>query len=181
MSAIDREAYSRWPRRRPSFALPLGSRLAPQQAQAYYAESYEVPLRRSDLKNHETYLAILGHLPWWARALIVFRNRIGIHAEPIANVWKPPVKDHYAPGDKILRFNLYFLEDNEIVTGRDDKHLDFRVSVMRVTEDGARKVVVSTLIFAHNLYRKTYLLFVLPPHRFGMQRLLAQAVTNGRI
>ena len=62
-----------------------------------------------------------------------------------------------------MRFNLYFLEDNEIVTGRDDKHLDFRVSVMRVTEDGARKVVVSTLIFAHNLFRKTYLLFVCHP------------------
>jgi Protein of unknown function (DUF2867) len=165
--------------------LPLGSRLAPQQAQAYYAESYEVPLQKSDLKIHEIYLAILGHLPWWARALIVVRNRIvsvfGIHAEPTANVWEPPVKDHYAPGDKILRFNLYSLEDNEIVTGRDDKHLDFRVSVMRVTEDGARKVVVSTLIFAHNLFGKTYLLFVLPPHRFGMQRLLAQAATNGRI
>jgi hypothetical protein len=73
------------------------------------------------------------------------------------------------------------LEDNEIVTGRDNKHLDFRVSVMRVTEDGARKVVVSTPIFAHNLYGKTYLLFVLPPHRFGMQRLLTQAVTKGRI
>jgi hypothetical protein len=86
--------------------LPLGSRLAPQQAEAYYAESYEVPLRRSDLKIHEIYLAILGHLPWWARALIVVRNRIvsvfGIHAEPIANGLKPPVKDHYAPGDKIL-------------------------------------------------------------------------------
>jgi Protein of unknown function (DUF2867) len=67
------------------------------------------------------------------------------------------------------------------VTCRDNKHLDFRVSVMRVTEDGARKVVVSTPIFAHNLYGKTYLLFVLPPHRFGMQRLLTQAVTKGRI
>jgi Protein of unknown function (DUF2867) len=156
--------------------LPLGTRLAPQQAQT---------LRRSDLKIHAIYLAILGHLPWWARALIVIRNRIvsvfGIHAEPTANVWKPPVKDHYAPGDKILRFNLYSLEDNEIVTGRDDKHLDFRVSGVRVTEDGARKVVVSTLIFAHNLFGKTYLLFVLPPHRFGMQRLLTQAVTKGRI
>jgi hypothetical protein len=134
---------------------------------------------------HEIYLAILGHLPWWARALIVVRNFIvsffGLHTEPAANVWKPKVKDCYTPGDRIVRFNLYTLDDNEIVAGIDDKHLDFRVSVMHVTENGAHKVVVSTLIFTHNLPGKIYLLFVLPLHRFGMRRLLAQAVALGRI
>jgi hypothetical protein len=165
--------------------LPAGSRLASQRARAYYSESYEVPLGRSDLKMHEIYLAILGHLPWWARALIVVRNHLvslfGLHAEPSANAWKPAIKDSYTPGEKILRFNLYSLDDHEIVTGRDDKHLDFRVSVMQVTEKGATKVVVSTLIFVHNLFGKVYLLFVLPLHKRGMRRLLAQAVAHGRI
>jgi hypothetical protein len=165
--------------------LPASSRLASQRAGAYYSESYEVPLKRSDLKMHEIYLAILGHLPWWARALIVVRNHLvflfGIHAEPTANVWKPAIKETYIPGEKILRFNLYSLDDHEIVTGRDDKHLDFRVSVMQVTEQDAPKVVVSTLIFVHNLFGKAYLLFVLPLHKLGMRRLLAQAVAHGRI
>jgi hypothetical protein len=165
--------------------LPAGSRLAPQRAGAYYSESYEVPLRRSDLKMHEIYLAILGHLPWRARALIVVRNHLvslfGLHAEPSANVWKPVIKDSYAPGEKILRFNLYSLGEHEIVTGRDDKHLDFRVSIMQVTEQGAPKVVVSTLIFVNNLFGKVYLWFVLPLHKLGMRRLLAQAVADGRI
>ena len=165
--------------------LPPSSRLTPQRALAYYCESYEAPLVRSDLKMHEIYLAILGYLPWWARALIVVRNHVvsffGLHAEPAANVWKPEMKDSYTPGDKILRFNLYSLDDNEIVAGRDDKHLDFRVSVMQLTEDGARKVIVSTLIFTHNLFGRIYLLFVLPFHKFGMRRLLAQAAAVGRI
>ena len=165
--------------------LPRGSRLSSRQTEAYYCESYEAPLRRPDLKMHEIYLAILGHLPWWARALIVVRNFIvsffGLHTEPAANVWKPKVKGRYIPGDRIVRFNLYTLDDNEIVAGRDDKHLDFRVSVMEVTENQEHKVVVSTLIFTHNLFAKIYLLFVLPLHRFGMRRLLAQAVALGRI
>ena len=75
----------------------------------------------------------------------------------------------------------YSLDDHEIVTGRDDKHLDFRVSVMQVTEQDAPKVVVSTLIFVHNLFGKAYLLFMLPLHKLGMRRLLAQAVAHGRI
>jgi hypothetical protein len=166
-------------------AIPGGSRLASLQADAYYSESYEAPFRRSDLKTHEVYLAILGHLPWWARTLIVARNYIvspfGLHAEPTADVWKPKIKGHYSPGDKILRFNLYSIDEKEIVAGRDDKHLDFRVSVMTVTEEATHKVVVSTLIFAHNLFGKIYLLFVLPFHRLGMRRMLSQAVTHGRI
>lgn len=144
-----------------------------------------MPLKRSDLKMHEIYLAILGHLPRWARALIVVLTFIvsffGLRTQPAANVWKPEVKDRYVPGDRIVRFKLYTLNDHEIVAGGDDKHLDFRVSVMRVTENGAHKVVVSTLIFTHNLFGKIYLLFVLPLHRFGMRRLLTQAVTLGRI
>lgn len=165
--------------------LPRGSRLYPRQTEAYYRESYEAPLRRFDLKMHEIYLAVFGHLPRWARALIVVRNVVvaffGLHTQPAASVWKPAVKDCYMPGDKIVRFNLYSLDDNEIVAGGDDKHLDFRVSVMQVTENGACKVVVSTLIFTHNLFGKIYLLFVLPLHRLGMRRLLAQAVALGRI
>jgi hypothetical protein len=85
------------------------------------------------------------------------------------------------PGDPIVRFNLYSRDDNEIVAGGDDKHLDFRVSVMQVTEDGAHKVIVSTLIFTHNLFGKIYLVFVLPLHRFAIRRLLTQAVALGRI
>jgi hypothetical protein len=165
--------------------LPPHSRLASRLAEAYYSEAYEAPLRRPDLEMHEIYVAILGHLPWWARALIIVRNGIvslfGLHAEPAANVWKPALKDSYSPGDKIVRFILYSLDDSEIVAGRDDKHLDFRVSVMKVTEAGAHKVVVSTLIFTHNRFGKAYLALVLPFHRVGIRRLLAQAVAHGRI
>jgi hypothetical protein len=67
------------------------------------------------------------------------------------------------------------------VAGKDDKHLDFCVSVTQVTENKEHKVVVSTIIFTHNLFGKVYLFFVLPLHRFGMRRLLAQAVALGRI
>jgi Protein of unknown function (DUF2867) len=165
--------------------LPSSSRLSAEQADAYYSESYEVPLSRSDLKMHEIYDAIFEHLPWWGRALIVLRNFVvspfGLRTEPAAKVWRPVQKGSYAPGDKIGRFTLYAIDENEVVAGGDDKHLDFRVSVMRLNEKGARNVVVSTLIFVHNLFGKIYLAFVLPLHRFGMQRLLADAVKHRRI
>ena len=68
--------------------LPRGSRLYSRQVEAYYRESYEVPLRRSDLKMHEIYLTVLGHLPRWARALIIARNFVvsffGLRTQPAA-------------------------------------------------------------------------------------------------
>ncbi len=165
--------------------LPPDSLLAPRLGEAFYAEAYEAPLRRPDLEMHQIYIAILGHLPWWARALIIARNGVvslfGLHAEPAANVWRPPIKDSYRPGDKIVRFQLYAINDTEVVAGRDDKHLDFRVSVMKIAENGQRKVVLSTLVFAHNAFGRTYLRLVLPFHKFGIRRLLAQAVELGRI
>ncbi len=142
---------------------PASSKLASELSRAFYHDSYEAPLKRADLAMHEIYLAILGHLPWWAR------------------VWRTEFKDSYVPGEKIARFKLYSQNQSEIIAGENDKHLDFRVSVLKVSESGTNKVIVSTVIFAHNLFGKVYLLFVLPFHRFGLRHLLSQAVIRERI
>lgn len=164
---------------------PRGSRLTPQLNKAYYHDTYEAPLRRPELKMHEIYVAILGHLPWWARAAIIARNNVvslvGLHAEPAAKVWTPELKESYQPGDKIVRFTLFHQDENEIIAGLDDKHLDFRVSLMKLNEAGAHKVAVSTVIFTHNNFGKAYLGVVLPFHKRGLKHLLSQAVTSGRI
>ena len=167
----------------PSF--PAESRLRPELGKAYYHDTYEAPLRRHDLKPHEIYIAILGHLPWWARALIIVRNAIvspfGLHAERAARVWTPELKNNYVPGDKIVRFTLFSQDENEIIAGLDDKHLNFRVSVIKRQDGTAHRVAMSTVIFVHNAFGKAYLSVILPFHRFGMRHLLAQAVTQHRI
>lgn len=166
-------------------AFPQTSRLHPRLADAYYHDTYEAPLRRPELKIHEIYVAILGHLPWWARALIIARNTVvrpfGLHGETAANVWHPVAKESYGIGDKIVRFNLYSQDENEIIAGLDDKHLDFRVSVMKFAGDGAPRVTASTIIFVHNTFGRAYLSLILPFHRFGMKHLMARAVAQGRI
>ena len=47
-----------------------------------------------------------------------------------------------SPGDKIVRFTLFHQDEN---AGMDDKRLDFRVSVMKLSVAGAHKVAVSTV------------------------------------
>jgi hypothetical protein len=166
-------------------AFPSSSKLSGRLAEAYYHDSYDAPLARPELTMLEIYAALLAQLPWWARVLLIMRNAIvspfGLRTEPAADVWKPKIRDNYRPGDKFVRFRLYDQDEEEIVAGADDKHLDFRVSVLRAREQDVEKVILSTVIFTHNVFGRLYLFFVLPFHRFGLRRLMARAVAQGRI
>jgi hypothetical protein len=87
----------------------------------------------------------------------------------------------YAVGDKIARFTLFALSEAEIVTGGNDKHLDFRVLMSRVREDGVDKVVLSTVVSPHNFFGKAYLFLILPFHKFGIKTIMSNAVAAGRV
>ena len=84
-------------------------------------------------------------------------------------------------GDKIGPWPIFFIADNEIVAGRNNKHLDFRVSVLKAADGDATSVVVSTICSVHNLFGKIYLFFIVPFHRAGVRSLLANAVAAKRL
>jgi hypothetical protein len=152
---------------------------------ARYWDSYEAPLRRPDLAMHEIYLALFAHHPRWAKWLLVLRGRIvmlfGLRATTAADLDNIEFKPAYAVGEKIARFTLFGQNDTEIVTGGNDKHLDFRVSVRKLTDDGTARVVLSTVVSPHNFFGRAYLLAILPFHRFGVRSLLSRAVAAGRV
>jgi hypothetical protein len=151
----------------------------------YYWDSYEAPLAHGDLAMHELYLALFGHHPRWARWLLILRGWIvrpfGLRATTTADFDAIETKPAYAVGDKIARFTLFAQSASEIVTGGDDKHLDFRVSVQKLTERGTSRVVLSTAVRPHNVFGRTYLRAILPFHRIGVRTILANALAAGRI
>jgi hypothetical protein len=53
--------------------------------------------------------------------------------------------------------------------------------VLRVIDDGAESVVVSTICSVHNLAGKIYLFFIVPFHRTGVRSLLSHAVAAKRL
>lgn len=153
--------------------------------QSYYWDSYEAPLRHSDLTMPEIYLALFAHHPRWARWLLILRGWIvtpfGLRTTTASAFDSIEIKRTYAIGEKIARFTLYAQNATEIVTGGDDRHLDFRVSVRKLTGNGASRVVLSTMVNPHNLFGRAYLRAILPFHRLGVRLLLTNAVQAGRI
>jgi hypothetical protein len=159
--------------------------LRPELRRFYYWDSFEAPLSRTDLDMDQIYLGIFSHYPWWAKWLLLTRTRIvslfGLRGPSAADFDRVEARSGYAVGDKIARFTLFALSEAEIVTGGDDKHLDFRVLVARVREDGRDKLVLSTVVSPHNFFGKAYLFLILPFHKFGVKTILSNAVAAGRV
>ena len=163
--------------------LPNSSRLRDSLAQVDYLDSFEIPMARSGLTLIETYAAGLDHLPAVFKQLLVVRSMLvkpfGIAGVSYRDLTRRIDKTRsYAVGDKIGRWTIYGKYDDELITGANDKHLDFRVSVFR--EEGKR-VVLSTAVMPHNMLGRAYLTTILPLHRFGVARLLTSAATAGRL
>ena len=152
---------------------------------AYFHDSYRVPLARRGLTIVDIFFALFGHTPRWMKALLITRNAIarcfGLEAPTVAEILKPAVRASYGVGDKIGPWPIFFIADNELVAGRNNKHLDFRLSVLRVKNGDAESVVVSTICSVHNLAGKVYLFFIVPFHRTGVRSLLANAVVAKRL
>jgi hypothetical protein len=91
------------------------------------------------------------------------------------------IKDHYAVGEKIGVWSIFSLSENEVVAGRDNRHMDFRLSVLKVPDGDRASVVVSTICTVHNLSGKLYLFFVVPFHRYGVRKLMANALAARRL
>jgi len=152
---------------------------------AYFHDSYRVPLARSGLSIVEIFFALFGRTPRWMKALLIARNAVarwcGLEAPTAAEILKPAVRASYQVGDKIGPWPIFFINDHEIVAGRNNKHLDFRLSVLRTRDGVAESVVVSTVCSVHNLAGKIYLFFIVPFHRTGVKSLLANAVAMKRL
>lgn len=166
--------------------LPQNSRLKASLPGFTYLDSFSVPAARADLPIVDAYVAALGHLPHWFKQLLVLRTKLvaplGIWGPTMADLnHAPETRKSYAVGDKILRWTIYDLRDDEIIAGLDDKHLDFRVSVLRDLSAGAPRFVLSTAVKTHNAFGRAYLATIKPFHRFGVKTLLSNAAVAARL
>jgi hypothetical protein len=151
----------------------------------YFHDSYRTPLTHPELGVVGIFFAIFGHEPLWMKLALVARNAaarlIGLEAPSVAEIMTPEVRATYSVGEKIGPWPIFFLGDNEIVAGRDNKHLDFRVSVLKAIDGDAPSVVVSTVCTVHNLFGKIYLFFIVPFHRRGVRSLMSNATMAKRV
>jgi hypothetical protein len=163
--------------------LPASSRLRDSLPQVDYLDSYSIGVARPDQSMICLYAAALDHLPRVFKHLLVLRSILvrpfGIAGISYRDLTRPiDIGKTYSVGDKLGRWTLYGQYPDELITGADDKHLDFRVSVLR---EGSSRVVLSTAVMTHNAFGRAYLTTILPFHRHGVAQLLTNAAVAGRL
>ncbi len=152
---------------------------------AYFRDSYRASLSCKRASIVDIFLGIFAHHPMWMKIVLIVRNRIapffGLDAPGASDIINFEIKSSYNVGDKIGVWPILSLTETELVVGRDDKHLDFRLSVLKVTDGETASVVVSTICVVNNTFGKVYLFFIVPFHKWGVQRIISNAIIAGRL
>jgi hypothetical protein len=109
--------------------VPFSSVLGPDLIRtAYFHDSYRAPLARPELGIVDIFFALFGHTPLWMKLLLIVRNTVaglfGLQVPTVGEIMKPEVRCAYSVGEKIGPWPIFFIGDNEIVAGRNNKHMD---------------------------------------------------------
>lgn len=127
-------------------------------------DSYAVPLAKgSPADMRALAMTALGEPPLWARLLLVMRDGV----MGLFGVRSSGEVRHFPDGrDRIDFFPVLACSANEIILGADDRHLDFRLSLLRRTPtEGLPVLVATTVVHCHNRIGRWYLAAIMPFHR----------------
>jgi len=141
-----------------------------------YSDAYKMALRDTSVSAEEIYIHIFSHIPSWVMPLMRVRNKIvslfGLKTDDSVGH-----KKVLTVGEKAGMFLIYRIEEEEIIAGEDNVHLDFRVSVLK--RDG--EVTISTLVHYNNLFGKVYMSIITPFHKMVVKAMMKNALKRERI
>jgi hypothetical protein len=160
-------------------ALPSESEIARAYESVNLADAYSIELP-ADASTSPELLArfIFSHQAPWISGLLNVRDAL------VAVLGLKAAKHLTSLGDpkRVGFFKVYSTNGTEIVLGEDDKHLDFRVSVLcsgDAREENKRHLVLSTVVHCHNRLGRFYIFLIEPFHRLVVQSSLRSAARIG--
>jgi len=143
-----------------------------------FSDTYKIGLSNKNISIENSYISVFAHSPKWINSLLFIRNKIvGVFGLDTGKKDTEIDKDTLKVGSKTGIFKIYAIEENEIIAGEDDKHLNFRVSVLKQNDE----LFISTLVHYNNWFGKAYFFIVKPFHKVVAKAMLNSAVKNNRI
>ena len=160
-------------------ALPAHSGVADCYKAVHLADAFSIRLPLNAAYDPELLARfIFASQPGWVAALMGMRDAV---AAPFGLKTGRQLSA-LANNDQASRvgiFKVYNKSDTEIVLGEDDRHLDFRISVLCSGDGGPRRVTVSTVVTCHNRLGRSYLFVIAPFHRMVVKASLTHAARRG--
>jgi hypothetical protein len=162
--------------------LPSASSIAKAYASTNLADAYSIELPSGASTNPELLARfIFSHQAPWIGSLLAVRDavvgRFGLKtAKQLTSLGAQ------SETARVSIFKIYAISPTEIVLGEDDKHLDFRLSVLcssQPSPGGKRQLTLSTVVHCHNRLGRLYIFIIAPFHRLVVQSSLRSAARIG--
>lgn len=162
--------------------LPAQSRLTIYPKKYDYIDIYQGFI--NDPKNRFTAVdvgkAFFSSGPKWIEKLFTVRNKIvsifGLKTSGnISDRQKQLDNFHCEKGEQLGLFKVFDRTENEVILGEDDKHLNFRVSLLldeAQIGSSQRALTISTTVEFNNSWGKLYFLPVRPFHKLIVPSML---------
>ena len=163
-------------------AIPEASSIARLYASMDLADAYSIPLPDgTDTDPQRLANFIFSQRSAWTTGLMWLRDTLvaGFGLKTSRQLTS------LGPGTRPARvgiFRIYSVTVHEIVLGEDDKHLDFRLSILCLppsAPDQRHRLVASTVVHCHNRLGRAYIFLIAPFHRAIMRASLRRAARAG--
>ncbi|MFS4483417.1 DUF2867 domain-containing protein [Hyunsoonleella sp. 2307UL5-6] len=128
--------------------------------------------------NHKDSLVTIAHLifgtmPKRVMFLMRLRNAL-VKVFGLKTDMDKSFKSDFRSGGNIGFIKVFSVEDNEVLIGADDKHLNFRVSVFN-SKESQYNIKVTTLVEYKNTFGKIYMALIKPFHILIVKYMVKQA------
>jgi Protein of unknown function (DUF2867) len=161
--------------------LPAESGVAGWFDGADLADAFAVPIGAADAAKGMDSLArsILGDPASWIRLLLGLRDTLvaGFGVKTTKEVRRAAIADK---AERIDFFRILSRSNRELILGEDDRHLDFRLSLLlRACSDGSGDELVATsVVRCHNALGRVYLALIARFHRLVVVSNLKRAANK---
>lgn len=160
---------------------PTDSALASLYSGAHLLDAYAIALPADATDDIDALTrAVLAQPAGWIRALMRVRDAV-MRVVGVKSSREIAAADRARGGEQIGFFPVRSRAGGELVVGEDDRHLDFRSSIMvRGAAAGeGRELIATTVVHCHNRLGRFYLTVIAPFHRAIVRANLNRAAGRG--
>ena len=148
--------------------LPVGTSITKNLSNVDYYDSYMIMVENNE--SIERISEKILSLPRWV--IVALRMRYYLLVKPFGlntgrfNDVEKDSKNNFVPVPIIDK------NENEIVMGADDKHLYYRISIMKKKVEEITEIYLSTIAKFHNIFGKIYFVPVKIGHKLVVRSIL---------
>lgn len=168
--------------------LPNKSILKIDGTRYHYMDSFqrEFDNKKRTIRLIEIAKLFVSSTPNWSRKLLRIRNNLvrwlGLKTPTGVSEGQNRLENFKCePGDQLGVFKVFTKTNNEVVLGEDDKHLNFRVSLLvdqSTSNSNKMTLAISTIVIFNNWFGRLYFFLIKPFHKLIVPAMLNRMIGN---